>query len=72
MCGLSCTGHWTGQLGAVDSGQWTVDNGTLDGPSCTGQTQPGTVDTAAGQWTGQSGQKYCPYSRILRVTHASF
>lgn len=21
MCGLSCTGHWTGQFGAVDSGQ---------------------------------------------------
>ena len=49
------SGQWT-----VDSGQWTVDSGqkhcpvwdnrTLDGPSCTGQTQPG----AAGQWT--SGQ----------------
>ena len=54
----------SGQLGTVDSGQWTVDsgqwtvdsgqkdcpvwdNGTLDGLSCTGQTQPG----AAGQWT---------------------
>ena len=46
------SGQWT-----VDSGQWTVDsgqtdcpvvdNGTLYGSSCTGQTQPG----AAGQWT---------------------
>ena len=46
------SGQWTGQRdsGTVDSGQKdcpVVGNGTLDGPSCTGQTQPG----ADGQWT---------------------
>ena len=53
------SGQWTVDSGqwTVDSGQWTVDsgqtdcpvvdNGTLYGSSCTGQTQPG----AAGQWT---------------------
>ena len=33
--------------GRDSSGRWTGQLGTLDGPSCTGQTQPG----AAGQWT---------------------
>ena len=44
------SGHWTGQLGTVDSGQWTVDSGqwTVDGT--TGQLG------AAGQWTVDSGQ----------------
>ena len=60
------SGQWTVDSGQRDCPVW--DNGTLDGPSCTGQRRLGT----AGQWTGQSGQKYCPYSRILRVTLASF
>ena len=68
------SGHWTGQLGTVDGLSCTGQRrlGTVDGLSCTGQRRLGTVDTASGQWTGQSGQKYCPYSRILRVTLASF
>ena len=55
------SGRWTVDSGqwTVDSGQWTVDSGqwtdglsstgqgTLDGPSCTGQNRLGT----AGQWT---------------------
>lgn len=58
-----------------DAGQWTVDSGqkdcpvwdnwTLDGPSCTGQRRFGTVDTAAGQWTGQSGQNLLSTSLLL-------
>lgn len=54
MCGLSCTGHWTGQLGAVDSGQWT------EGLSNSGQRDTGRAilywtdtarDSGHGGWT---------------------
>ena len=80
--GRDSSGQWT-----VDSGQWTVDSGqwTVDSGQWTGQLW--TVDSGqailywtdaargrwtSGQWTGQSGQRHCPYSRILRVTLASF
>lgn len=57
----------TEQLGTVDSGQWT-------GQRDTGRAILYWTEAArdSGQWTGQSGQKHCPYSRILRVTLASF
>lgn len=65
MWAVSCTGQWTGQLWTLDSGQKdcpVVDNGTLDGPSCTGQTQPG----AAGQM--DSGQVDSGRDRVDRGT----
>ena len=70
-------GQWTVDSGqwTVDSGQWTVDSGQWTGHSVLDRGSPGPLDNGrwtSGQWTGQSGQKYCPYSRILRVTLASF
>ena len=59
------SGHWTGQLGTVDSGQMdcpVVGNGTLDGPSCTGQ------GAARGRWTVDAGQVDSGRDRVDRTT----
>lgn len=61
------SGQWTGQLGTLDSGQWT------EGLSSSGQRDAGRAilywtDAARGRWTVDAGQVDSGRDRVDRTT----